>query len=70
MNGKFIEVPEKVSGKSVYINMDFGSPFSAQSITYKVNPRGLSRTCSMNVPGKPSDKFFGPAIRNYRILDN
>lgn len=59
MNGKFIEVPEKVSGKSVYINMDFGSPFSAQSITYKVNPRGLSRTCSMNVPGKPSDKFFG-----------
>lgn len=58
-NGKFVEMPRLLPGESVYIKMDFGSPFSARSFTYSANPRGKARTCAMNIPGHSSDQFYG-----------
>jgi hypothetical protein len=41
------------------MNVEFKKPFTARSISYRVRPRGKSRTGAMNMPGLPSENFYG-----------
>ena len=52
-------IPPQQSGKSVYINLDFETSFTARSITYRVSKRSKASTGAMNVPGAPADEFYG-----------
>ncbi len=61
-----IAVPEK--GKSVYINIEFSEEFTARSFTYEVNAKGKSTTGAMNVPGSPSEEFWGDSYTYYPNL--
>lgn len=56
-----VSIPEM--NKPIYINMDFGKPFTARSITYTASANGKARTSSMNVPGKPDSIFYGCGYR-------
>lgn len=58
-DNKLISIPAQNSGVSVYINLAFDNAFTARSITYRVRARGKSATGAMNIPGPPSDTFFG-----------
>lgn len=58
-DNKLINIPAKQQGGSVFINLEFDKAFTARSITYRVRPRGKSRTGAMNMPGSPSETFFG-----------
>lgn len=62
---RLVRIPSQESGGSVYLNMDFGSPFTARSITYQAAPRGKATTSATNVPGEPGDTFVGTG---YRVL--
>ena len=39
--------------------LDAGFPIDVCAISYSVNPRGKGSTGSMNIPGKPRDRYFG-----------
>ena len=52
-------IPPQQPGKSVYINLDFETSFTARSITYRVSKRSKASTGAMNVPGAPADEFYG-----------
>ncbi len=56
---KLINIPSQQTGKSVFINLEFTVSFTARSISYRVRPRGKSRTGAMNMPGPSSDDFYG-----------
>lgn len=56
---KLIPIPSQNSGGSVFINLEFNKSFTARSITYRVRPRGKSRTGAMNMPGPSSEDFYG-----------
>lgn len=59
-NAPLIQIPPQPSGNSVYVNLDFGTDFTARSISYRIGPRGAkSSTGAMNPPGAPADSFFG-----------
>lgn len=58
-DNKLINIPAQQQGVSVFINLEFDKAFTARSITYRVRPRGKSRTGAMNMPGPPSEAFFG-----------
>ncbi len=55
---KLIGIPSQNSG-AVFINLEFDKLFTARSITYRVRPRGKSRTGAMNMPGPSSVDFYG-----------
>ena len=57
-SGKLPVIPAQKEGKSVFINIDFKTDFTARSITYRVGGRGKSRGGAMNVPGSPTEKFI------------
>ena len=58
--GSMVEIPLQPSGKSIYVNLDFGGDFTARSISYRIRPRGAkSSTGAMNPPGPPADSFYG-----------
>ncbi|MBN2172862.1 MAG: glycosyl hydrolase family 2, partial [Bacteroidales bacterium] len=71
-----IHIPAQKSGISVFINLEFDSTFTARSITYRVRPRGKSRTGAMNKPGPPSEHFYGygyvkqPDLGQLEVSDN
>ncbi|WP_316807735.1 glycosyl hydrolase [Pedobacter agri] len=73
---KLNSIPAQKIGKSVLINFDFNNAFTARSITYRVRARGKSRTGAMNIPGPPSDVFFGagyvkqPDLGQFEISDD
>ena len=52
-------IPPQQPGKSVYINLDFETSFTARSITYRVSKRSKASTGAMNVPGAPAEEFYG-----------
>lgn len=56
---KLTNIPAQEHGTSVFINLDFDNAFTARSITYRVRARGKSRTGAMNMPGPPSENFYG-----------
>jgi hypothetical protein len=58
-DNKLISIPSQKPGASVFINAVFNKPFTARSITYRVRARGKSRTGAMNMPGPPSENFYG-----------
>lgn len=59
-NRPLVDIPVQPSGKSVYVNMDFGTDFTARSISYRVRPRGAkASTGAMNPPGHPAESFYG-----------
>ncbi|QNA42662.1 glycosyl hydrolase [Lacibacter sediminis] len=58
-DNKLISIPSQQTGKSVFINFEFNNAFTARSITYRVRPRGKSRTGAMNMPGPSSEDFYG-----------
>ena len=60
-----VSIPRLPAGQSTYINMDFGTAFTARSITYNARPRGKATTSATNVPGTPGDTFVGTG---YRVL--
>jgi hypothetical protein len=58
-DNKLISIPAQTPGASVYIVLEFNTPIVARSITYRVRAKGKSATGAMNIPGPPSDTFFG-----------
>ena len=58
-DNKLTNIPAQQPGVSVFINLEFSAPFTTRSITYRVRPRGKSTTGAMNIPGPPSETFFG-----------
>ena len=56
---KLINIPVQKTGFSVFISIEFSKSFTARSISYRVRPRGKSATGAMNIPGPPSESFFG-----------
>jgi hypothetical protein len=58
-DAKLVTIPAQQPKASVFINLAFNKPFTARSITYRVRARGKSRTGAMNMPGPPSEIFFG-----------
>ncbi|AOW09974.1 glycosyl hydrolase [Flavobacterium gilvum] len=58
-DNNLISIPTQKQGASVFINLEFNSSFTARSITYRVRARGKSRTGAMNMPGPPSEDFYG-----------
>ncbi len=58
-DNKLINIPSQQPGNSVFINLAFNNSFTARSISYRVRPRGKSRTGAMNMPGPSSDDFYG-----------
>ena len=52
-------------GQTLTVCFDFGRSFTARSISYNLKGRGISRTSSTNVPGRPSSSFVGT---NFRVL--
>lgn len=52
-----------ISGKHIYINMDFAKQFTARSITYNLGGRGISKSSSTNIPGPMSENFVGTGYR-------
>ncbi len=58
-DNKLINIPSQKPGKSVFINLEFSKSFTARSITYRVRAKGKSATGAMNIPGPPSETFFG-----------
>ncbi len=58
-DNKLINVPAPKQGESVYINLQFNDSFTARSITYSMRAKGKSTTGMMNMPGPPSDNFYG-----------
>lgn len=58
-DNKLTNIPSQKRGASVLINLTFDEIFTARSITYRVRARGKSTTGAMNIPGPPSDVFFG-----------
>ena len=58
-NTKLTDIPPQKAGASVYINLTFDKSFTARSVTYRLRARGKSATGAMNIPGPPSDTFFG-----------
>ena len=62
-NKRLTHISPNKSGGSVFINFKFDKPFTARSITYKLRPEGKSRTGAMNLPGPPSDIFFGAGFK-------
>lgn len=58
-DNRLINIPARQPGASVYIQLRFNTLFTARSITYRVRPRGKSATGAMNIPGPPSETFFG-----------
>ena len=42
-----------------YITTDLGSTKEIRTISYTVSPRGKGAFSSMNIPGNPSEEFFG-----------
>lgn len=65
MGGDGFQTIRWKEGQSLYVNLDFGRGFTARSISYNLKGRGISRTSSTNVPGRPSPSFEGT---NFRIL--
>jgi predicted transport protein len=58
-DNKLINIPAQQQGSSVFINLEFNNAFTARSITYNVRARGKSTTGAMNMPGPPSETFYG-----------
>jgi hypothetical protein len=58
-DNKLINIPSQKPGGSVFMNVEFNKPFTARSITYRVRARGKSRTGAMNMPGPPTENFYG-----------
>ncbi|MES2773426.1 MAG: glycosyl hydrolase [Bacteroidota bacterium] len=56
---KLTAIPAQKTGASVFIDLEFNNAFTARSITYRVRPRGKSATGAMNMPGPPSETFYG-----------
>lgn len=52
-------IPAQQPGKPVYITLDFGDPFTARSISYRVGKRSKASTGAMNIPGPPAEEFYG-----------
>lgn len=50
---------ELTDNTSALLLYDCDKPVIARAITYTVSPRGKGSTGSMNIPGKPSDRYFG-----------
>ncbi len=47
------------------LSFDFGQPFTARSITYNEYNSAKHPTLCMNVPGPPSDGFYGDGYEEY-----
>lgn len=45
--------------ESATITYDCRQPVSISAVTYSVSPRGKGSTGSMNIPGKPQERYFG-----------
>jgi alpha-L-rhamnosidase/Glycosyl hydrolases family 2, sugar binding domain len=58
-DNKMVSLPDQKGGGSVFINLEFNNDFTARSITYRVRPRGKSRTGAMNMPGPAAEEFYG-----------
>lgn len=47
------------SDTALALTFDMGRPFTARSLTYSENTRAKHPVYAMNMPGLPSDKFYG-----------
>lgn len=47
------------------INVPISDPTTIRGISYSVNPRGKGSTSSMNIPGAPSERYFGALYKEY-----
>lgn len=50
--------------KPLTINYDAGRVTDIAAISYVTNPRGKGSTGSMNIPGRPQERFFGAGFVN------
>ena len=46
-------------GEAAEIRYDAGRPVTVSAVSYSTNPRGKGSTGSMNIPGKPQERYFG-----------
>ncbi|MDE7407323.1 MAG: hypothetical protein K2M76_02785 [Muribaculaceae bacterium] len=45
--------------KTAVVTFDCRKPVDISTVTYSVSPRGKGSTGSMNIPGKPQERYFG-----------
>lgn len=58
-----VKIAPQGKGISTYEVVDFGKPFTARSISYNMDARGMAQTNSTNIPGPPGNRFFGTGYR-------
>lgn len=54
-----------VGRNDTIIYADFAEPVTLRAISYTLTPRGKGSTGSMNIPGKPQNRYFGAMYIDY-----
>ncbi len=54
-----------ITSSDTVINIPLSNVATIRGISYSVSPRGKGSTASMNIPGSPSERYFGAGYKEY-----
>lgn len=60
-----LDGPVVIAATDTVVMLPTGAPMTLCGISYTLTPRGKGSTGSMNIPGKPQERYFGAGYVDY-----